>query len=345
MWKVGLVGTGYWSVNHLNAWRRIEGVEITALSNRSREKLVNKGQQFDIPGQQLYQNIDDMLSHADINIVDIVTGPETHPEFVAKAAKAGKHIMCQKPFATSFEEGKEMVRVANEYGVRLMVTENWRWLQPNQIIKRVLDEGKLGKLHVIRYIHTDYYTPRMAPGIELPQPFFRDMPNLLFYEMGAHWFDTMRFFFGNPKRLYAETLRISPHIMGEDTGVITLGYDDSYAVMDMSWATRRELEASLPDKVSVEHKEQIIIEGDKGTLKLYKSGRITFIDTTGMETVLAESTELDHPESHFRLQSHFIECLNSGEPFQTSGEDNLKTMELIFSTYKSAKQHQVIHFS
>jgi len=345
MWKVGLVGTGYWSENHLNAWKRIKGVEVTALVNHSRDKLVQRGQQFGIPEQHWYQNIEDMLSDADIDIVDIVTGPESHPEFVAKAAIAGKHIMCQKPFATSFEAAEEMVRVADESGVRLMVTENWRWLQPNQIIKRVLDEGALGKLHVCRYIHTDYYTPRMASGIELPQPFFRSMPKLLFYEMGAHWFDTIRFFFGNPKRLYAETLRISPHIIGEDTGIVILGFDNFYAVMDMSWATRRELEGSVSDKVHAEHKEQIIIEGDKGTLKLYMNGKITLINSTGVETTIAESTELDHPESHYRLQSHFVACLTNGQSFQTSGADNLKTMELIFSTYKSAGQHEVIHFA
>lgn len=238
-----------------------------------------------------------------------------------------------------------MVRIADEYGVRLMVTENWRWLEPNQIIKKVLNQGTLGHIQVARYIHTDYYTPRMAPGVELPQPFFRTMPNLLFYEMGAHWYDTMRFFFGNPQRLYAETLRVSPHIIGEDSGIITLGYKDFYAVMDMSWATRRELENPPPEQVYGIHREQMIIEGNKGTLKLYMNGKITLIDIKGVETTLAENTELDHPESHFRLQSHFIESLNSGTLFQTSGADNLKTLELIFSTYQSASEHEVIHFA
>lgn len=345
MWKVGLIGTGYWSINHLNAWNRIPDVEVTALCNRSRNKMEQKGKQFGIPELHWYQDIDEMLSRADIDIVDIVTGPETHLEIVTKAAKAGKHIMCQKPFAASFDEAQEMVRIAESSGVRLMVTENWRWLQPNQIIKGVLDQGVLGKLHVGRYIHTDYYTPRMEPGVELPQPFFREMPKLLFYEMGAHWFDTIRFLFGDPKRLYAETLRVSPHIAGEDTGIVTLGYEDFYVILDMSWATRRELDSPAYDGVRAEHKEQIVIEGDAASLKLYMNGRITLIDKQGIETTLAEHTELDHPESHFRLQSHFIDCLNSGEPFQTSGHDNLKTLELMFATYQSAEHHEVIRFA
>jgi predicted dehydrogenase len=345
MWKVGLIGTGYWSEHHLNAWSRIEGVQVAALCNRSADKLEQRGRQFQIGSDSLYTNLDDFLARKDIDIVDIVTGPKTHPELVARAAKAGKHIMCQKPFAETLEEAEEMVRIAADCGVRLMVTENWRWLQPNQWIKRFLEEGTFGRLHVARYIHTDYYTPRMAPGVELPQPFFREMPRLLFYEMGAHWFDTMRFLFGEPKRLYAELLRISPHIAGEDTGLITLGYDDFYAVMDMSWATRRELAAPPGINVQAEHREQLIIEGEKGTLKLKTNGDITWVDNAGVEQVRVAGTELDHAESHYRLQAHFIECLNNGLPFQTSGEDNLKTMRLMFSTYTSAERHEAVHFT
>lgn len=346
MWKVGLVGTGYWSVHHLNAWKRTEGVEVTALCNRSRGKLESRGREFGIPASGWYTNLEEMCASADIDIVDIVTGPETHLAFVTAAAKAGKHIMCQKPFAASLEEAREMVRIAEEHGVRLMVTENWRWLSPNQVIKRALDDGMLGKLYNCRYIHTDYYTPRMAPGVELPQPFFREMPRLLFYEMGAHWFDTVRFFFGHPKRLYAELQRVSSHIVGEDSGIVTLGYDDEfYAVLDMSWATRRELEGAPPSAVGPMHREQMVIEGEKGTIKLYMDGRIAFIDAAGVESTLAEHTELDHAQSHCRLQGHFIACLNSGAPFQTSGADNAKTLELIFATYDSAAKHEVMRFS
>jgi predicted dehydrogenase len=341
-WKVGLVGTGYWSQYHLNAWNQLPGAQIAALCNRSREKLEQRGQQYEIPAASLFTSIDEMLVNSDIDVVDIVTGPETHLELVKKAAQAGKHIMCQKPFATSYEEAQEMVKAAHDHGVRLMVTENWRWLQPNQMIKRILDENLLGKLHIVRYIHTDYYTPRMKPDTPLPQPFFRHMPRLLFYEMGAHWFDTIRFLFGNPKRLYAETLRISPHITGEDTGIITLGYDDLVVVMDMSWATRRELGGELSEHVHAEHREQMSIEGELATLKLYMDGSISLIDRNGHESTLAASTELDHGASHSRLQSHFIDCLNTGSPFQTSGEDNLQTLKLIFSTYESAARHEVI---
>ncbi len=343
IWKVGLVGTGWWSEKHLKAWVRIPGAEVAALCNRSRGKLKDKAARFHIPEHRLYHSIDEMLANSDIDIVDIATGPETHLEFVEKAAAAGKHIMCQKPFALTLADAENMVCAAKEANVRLMVTENWRWLQPFQTIKSVIDGGSLGRLSVARYIHTDYYTPRMTPDAELPQPFFRKMPKLLFYEMGTHWFDTWRFLFGTPKRLYAETLRISPYIVGEDTGIVTLGYDHFYGFLDMSWATRQRLVRPPEDRVYPAHLEQLSIDGENGTLKLYASGKITVINREGdREKVIKEAADLDHEESHFKLQSHFIDSLNRGVAFQTGGEDHLTTLRMVFGVYDSAVKHESV---
>ncbi|MBP3961747.1 Gfo/Idh/MocA family protein [Paenibacillus lignilyticus] len=343
MWKVGLIGTGFWSDKHLQAWSRIPGVQITALCNRSPEKLMKAASKYNISSDQLYSHIDDMLAHADVDIIDIVTGAETHVDFVRKAAQAGKHIMCQKPFAPTMEEAEEMVSLAKRNGVRLMVTENWRWLEPFQTIKEVIDSGELGKLHVARYVHTDYYTPRMEPEAELPQPFFRTMPKLLFYEMGVHWFDTWRFLFGTPQRLTAELTRVSNHIIGEDSGIVMLGHEGFYGFMDMSWATRQKLDRPLGEQVKAVHLEQFVIDGSNGSLKMYTDGKITVVSKDGAsERVVKDETTLDHEESHFRLQSHFIACLSNGEPFQTSGEDNLITLRLAFSVYESAAEHKTI---
>jgi predicted dehydrogenase len=339
-WKVGLIGTGWWSEKHLKAWQRIPDVEIAALCNRSRPKLEENARQFGVGEERLFGSVEEMLAHGDTDIVDIVTGPETHLDLVRQAAAAGKHILCQKPFAPNLEQAEEMVKLARDAGVRLMVTENWRWLQPFQLIKQLLDDGRLGRPRVARYVHTDYYTPRMAPGVPLPQPFFKEMPKLLFYEMGAHWFDTWRYLFGTPKRLYAETLRISPYISGEDSGVVTLGYEDFYGLMDMSWATRQKLDVPLGEGVGPVHLEQLVIDGEEATLKLYTSGRIAIVGKDGRgEEIVADSTELDHEESHYRLQSHFIESLRTGAPFQTEGSDNLVTLRMVFGVYDSAARH------
>jgi hypothetical protein len=87
----------------------------------------------------------------------------------------------------------------------------------------------------------------------------------------------------------------------------------------------------------------MVIDGSAGTLKMYTDGKISIVNKAGSEEqIVAEHTELDHAESHYRLQSHYISCLNSGEPFQTSGEDNLVTLQMTFGTYESAAHHKPI---
>lgn len=163
MWKVGIIGAGYWSEKHVIAWQSIETVQINGFCDKNAELLKEKGELFHIPSENLYLDIINMMENADIDVIDIVTPPETHLELVKLAAKAGKHIMCQKPFANTLEEAEEMVKIANEAGVRLMVTENWRWLEPFQIMKSMLAENIAGIVQTVRYIHTDWYSPRFSP--------------------------------------------------------------------------------------------------------------------------------------------------------------------------------------
>lgn len=349
-WKVGLVGTGYWSINHLHAWSQIPEVEITALCDQNPKIVQEKAHQFRVPQNRIFTNFKEMLEKTDIDIVDIVTGPETHLPMVKAAAIAGKHVLCQKPVAPTMEDAEAIVQVAKNGGIRLMVTENWRWMQPYQSLKAVLEQGLHGNICSVRYRHKSFYTPLMRPDVLLPQPFFRTMPRLLFYENGSHWYDTWRFLFGTPKRIYANLGKVSPYVIGEDTGIVLLSHKNFHGHMDMSWATGEELDHVPSKEVRNEWIEQMVIDGDKGTIKMYstgkfKEGRITFTGLNGFEEIIVPTTLADAPKSHYRLQSHFIKCLSTGEQFQTEGEYNLVTMKLVFATYESAEQNQPIEIN
>ena len=113
--------------------------------------------------------------------------------------------------------------------------------------------------------------------------------------------------------------------------------------MEMSRATRQKLEHPPDEPVLPGNLEQMVIDGDLATLKMFADGRIILISQDGKnETVLAEKTWLDHGESHFLLSSHFIDCMETGKAFATSSRDNLMTMAMIFGTYTSAKEHKVV---
>src|SRR5688572_11853967 len=116
-WRVGLVGTGYWSENHLRAWQSLPSVRITALCDLDPERLREKAERYGVPAAQRFTDLSAMLNGAAIDIVDIVTGSETHRALAETAAKAGKHILCQKPLAPTLDDAEAMARVCREAGV------------------------------------------------------------------------------------------------------------------------------------------------------------------------------------------------------------------------------------
>lgn len=334
MWKVAIVGAGYWARNHLLAWRANPKVAVTALCDVDATRLAGRGEEFGIAPEARFGDLDAMLGRVEVDIVDIVTPPKTHLPLVSAAARAGKHVMCIKPFAESIAEAREMAEVVERYGVKAMVSENWRWFQPIRRLKRVLDEGLVGRPYYAKYSSLEYATPLMTDEAKMEQPFLRTMPRLLFYEMGVHWFDVWRFLFGEPERLYAEMRHISGEVAGEDLGVVSISHGDLVGILEMSWVSRCSL---LEEK---QHHEQMIIEGDRATVTMDAEDQIRLVASDGSASVVDEKARFDTIASIEQLQSHFIQGLENGTTLETDIADNLKTLELVFAAYESAATHE-----
>ncbi|MBT2757846.1 Gfo/Idh/MocA family oxidoreductase [Mesobacillus foraminis] len=326
-------GTGYFSEMHLTAWREQKNAKVVSMCDLNYEKLVGRARQFGIPEQHLYTSPEEMLEKEQIDIIDIITGPESHPSLVKLAANAKKHMLCQKPFAVSQEKAEEMVGIAKNAGVRLMVTENWRWYPHLQYLKGIIDSDIVGNINFVKYLNNFYFTPLMNSK-DIKQPYFKNMPKLLTYEMGTHWFDVWRFLFGEPNRLYAELKKVSPYIVGDDLGTVLIGHDDFHGIMEMSWASRRNL--------TTPKQEQLLIETDRNSIIIYENGLTKLIDQRGETILYNQIIKNSKLESFISLQRHFLSCLESGEEFQTSGADNLKTLRLVFSAYESSANKEVI---
>jgi len=346
-YRVGLVGTGYWSDLHLQSWTRAEKADLVALCNRSPEKLYRRAEQYNIAKEHCYPSIDEMLAREKLDIVDIVTAPPSHAELVKKAAAAGKHIMCQKPFAYTLQEGKEMVEAGKKAGVRFMVLENWPFLNPFPKIKTMIDDGTLGKIRSVRYTHKSFFTPLLSDEVTPPQPYFRHMPQLLFTEMGSHWFATFLHLFGKPRYITAEINTVSKYIKAEDNGVIILGYEDFIVILDCSWATREFAVYPVYEKKIGNHwTEHLTVDGELRTVKLenvgqYKEcdGMLSLVNDEGKKQIM-ESLSFNQYEANYQTIKHFLECLDAGKPFYTEADWYLDVLRIIDAVYLSAKEHK-----
>ena len=107
--RIALVGCGPVSERHLLSWKNIPRVEVVALCDRHEDNLKQRSSEFGI--KRTFKDFKKLLEEVDCDIVDIATRPYSHQELVFGSAQAGKHILCQKPFAPTLREAQEMIGV------------------------------------------------------------------------------------------------------------------------------------------------------------------------------------------------------------------------------------------
>jgi hypothetical protein len=166
------------------------------------------------------------------------------------------------------------------------------------------------------------------------------MRPLIVLELGPHHFDIVRFLFGEPQDVYTRTLKVTPaeYVAGEEVATTLLGYPDRLAQVELSWA-------SLGYPADAVNPDVLAIEGTEGSLFLDYDGQMRLSRRDGRQERIAIDTTDAYRRSWQAALAHFAECLVSGEPFETSGTDNLNTLRLVFAAYDSAATHQAIPIS
>jgi len=331
------IGAGYFSRFQYEAWNRIPEVEITAMCNRNAERAQGIQQEYGVPRH--YVDYREMLQRERPDFVDVITPPESHLEFCRVAGELGIHVICQKPLAPTFDDAQQIVADAHAAGIRFMVHENFRFQPWHREIRRLLDTGAIGrKLHSLNF--------RMRPGDGWGddayldrQPYFRTMPKLLVYETGVHFIDTFRYLAGEVEGVYAKLRRLNPVIAGEDAGLLVFEFASGAVGV---WDANRFNECNDPDPRFTFG--EFLVEGDGGSIRLYLDGRIT-VQRLGEDEI---QHDYPHPrrafagDCVFATQRHFIDAMLNNQPFETDGDDYLRTLAVQEAVYRSAESRQVV---
>ncbi|MFK7892784.1 MAG: Gfo/Idh/MocA family protein [Granulosicoccus sp.] len=335
-----LIGCGFFSVNHLQAWRDIEGVEIVALCDVDAGRLKLLGDQFAIADR--YTDADALFAAGGFDFVDVATTVDSHLELVMLAAEHKVPVICQKPFAKDLKTAGMMVNAAEEAGIPLMVHENFRWQVPIQAVKRTLDSGEIGTPFWGRFSFRSGY------DVFANQPYLAEGERFIIEDLGIHVLDIARYLMGDVLSATARTSRINPSIAGEDVATVLLDHVTGYSsVVDCSYASKLENDP-FPQTL-------IEIDGSLGTIRLSNDYQV-MVSTQAHGHIQSRQEDVAPPllswaekpwhgiqHSVFAIQSHWIDCLeNTLEP-ATSGEDNLKTLALVEAAYQSASTGKLIN--
>jgi predicted dehydrogenase len=151
--NIGIVGLGWVAGAHIAAFNKIPGARVTAVCSRRDLNEAEISAEYGTP-LKAYREYEAMLADPDIHAVDICTPHPFHAQQAIAAAKAGKHLIIEKPIAITYEDAVAMRRAIHEAGVKTCVCFEVRFAQQAQVIQSVIKEGLLGELH---YGEADYY--------------------------------------------------------------------------------------------------------------------------------------------------------------------------------------------
>lgn len=327
----GLIGCGFFASNHLNAWSDVTGARIAALCDQDEAKLRAAGQEFGIDA--LYTDAREMLDQETLDFVDIVTTVPSHRSLVELTAARGLDIICQKPFAENLADARAMVTAASAAGKTLMVHENFRW---QSAVRTVIEGVRAGQIGTPFFCRASF---RSGYDVYSGQPYLAEGARFIIEDLGIHVLDIARALMGDAVRVAATTARINQTIKGEDVATILITHTSGMtSVVDCSYATRRSPE-TFPETL-------LEIDGEAGTLRLDAGYRLTIQTERGAEQrdvspklhAWAEMPWHNIQDSVVTIQQHFIDCLSAGQMPETSGADNLKTLELVEAAYVSAAE-------
>jgi predicted dehydrogenase len=331
--RAALIGCGHISNRHIPAWQASPDAELVAVCDQDRARAEARAREYGIG--KVYDSVVQMLDAEQLDCVDIATHDVTHTALVQQAASRGLHVLCQKPLAPSMAEARAMVAFTAKAGVRFMVMEMWRHHVVNRDIKRYLDRGLIGEVYALRLLAPPRQIRRTRP-IDDQQPYLADLPKLMVYDTYIHHIDGIRYLLGDVTSVYARMSRVNPAIVGEDRLVLVLGHaSGATSLLDASWAVPVE----RPVKLGM---GDFLIEGVDGALHLdaydAELRHVTLAGTAVLERYEGRGGPGPGPAGQAAFHScigDFAAGVRHDRPFESSAEDNLKTLAITLASYES----------
>jgi predicted dehydrogenase len=330
----GMIGCGFFAQNHMNGWQEVDGVKIVAVCDADIERARAFARRFGIDTGRAYHNAAQMLREK-LDFVDIITQPDSHRALVELAAAYKTPVICQKPLAPTLVDAQAMIAACREAGVPFMVHENFRWQRPIRALKQAANE--IGVPFFGRFMFRSGYDPSVN------QPYLAEERRFILYDLGVHILDVARFFMGDALQLTCQIQRVNPRVKGEDVATVLLKMEGgATALVEVSYASRTTFDP-FPQTL-------ILLEGPLGRAELDQGYRIA-LDTGEKCIGFAPQIPIYRwstppfeavQDSVVAIQRHWADSLRSGIEPETSGRDNLQTLELLFGAYASAEQGRTI---
>ena len=299
---------------------RVEGSSLVAVMRRDSEKAKAFAERHG--ASRFYTRVEDLLADEEINAVYIATPPYLHCAQAVLAAKAGKHVLCEKPMALNVGECQQMIDACRAHNVTLMVAY-YRPFYPNVLkLKALMADGAIGDVALARVNHTAMYNPaqhqwggwRVDPKIS---------GGGVLMDIGSHRIDLLLDLLGDVDGVsgYAENLCFPYPV--DDSAVFTLRFKcGAHAVGNINWTVGASI-------------DEIEVYGTKGVLRCnpLNSGNLTLQTRNGIQ----ELHQKPLPYTHTGLVEDFVAHIRASAPIRISGEKGLRTNAIMAEIYANSR--------
>lgn len=324
--KLGIIGLGRIGKIHLeNITYRFPDAAVVAIADplyKTGDNAISEHYAF-VPAQEL-------VERKDIDGVLICTPTDTHADLIEMAAKAGKHIFCEKPQDLSLERAQHSLTVIKENQVKFMLGFNRRF-DPNFLkIKSLIDKGEIGNPHVLKITSRDPAPPPVS---------YIESSGGLFLDMSIHDFDMARYLMRREVvEVFAKGMVLIDPAIGKagdiDTAVTTLTFDDgSIAVIDNS----RQAAYGYDQRV------EVFGSGGMAKAENNKPDNHELSNAAGIHSALPLYFYLErYTASYLKEIAMFIQSLRNEAAIPVTGQDGIKAMAIAIAAGRSMKENRPV---
>ncbi|HEY0780759.1 MAG TPA: Gfo/Idh/MocA family oxidoreductase [Gemmatirosa sp.] len=333
--RVGLIGCGRISRNHVDAIARLDGFALAAVADAVEARAQEVGEANGVPW---YASLDAMIAGTPFDLLAVCTPSGLHPAHGIAGARAGKHVLSEKPMAISLAGADALVRACDDAGVHLFVVKQNRLNPAVQLLKRAVDKGRFGRLFLANC--TVRWTRPQEYYDQAPWRGTWEFDGGAFMNQASHYVDLVQWLMGPVESVVAKTATLARRIEAEDVGAAVLRFrNGALGVMEVSMLTYpRNLEGS------------VTLMGERGTAKVGGTA-VNKIETWQFadyddDDKLVDATATNPPTvygfGHEAYYRNVLAVLRGEAPAETDGRAGRKSLELILGIYESARTgHEV----
>ncbi len=324
MINFALIGTGSIAEKHAQALKSLPNTKLLAIRSNDRARAEAFAKRYEIP--HVYTDYTELLANPEINAVDIVTANNTHADLGIQAAKAGKHVLVEKPIDISVKKAEQLIHACKQHNVKLSVISQYRFDEAVLELKKLLDKGLFGKIFLS---NASVKWSRKKEYYDASGGWRKNLATAgggVLIVQAIHHFDLLLYLLGDVESVYAKAGH-AYKMEVEDTLVGLLKFKNG------ALATF-EASTTLPNQLN----DRLEIHGEKGSAILTKNKTVHFFTLLQTKLSLLDSlkTRSHFKKGHIKQQiQDFTLAIQENRPPRVTGEDGLKTLKTILALYES----------